>query len=347
MTNSRIKRIAWWCILLLTAVAFFPFELSAQQQTQTVSNESGFYYTVQKGDTLWDISQKFFKDPYLWPDLWSRNSQLANPHWIYPGDVLHIYVVNGKLYVEKVKPTPAPKPEPEAPAPQEPPYFLYSSMPEVGFIRNPAVSPSGVIFKIENGRNLASTGDIIYIRQEGSAGLPVGSRFTLYRTYGPIKDPANKKAIGMLHYYTGVAEITQQENGYVLAKIIKNYRDVEPGDLAMPYQEQSPKIYLPKDTPQISGDILLSQDRRELIGEHAIAFIDKGKKDGVSPGQQFQVYTQEQVKLNPKDKNLTSLPPKDIGTILVLRTEQNTATVLVLNSQTAFGPGTKFSTTLN
>lgn len=27
-------------------------------------------YIVKKGDTLWDLSESFFNDPFFWPDLW-------------------------------------------------------------------------------------------------------------------------------------------------------------------------------------------------------------------------------------------------------------------------------------
>ncbi|MCL2208328.1 MAG: LysM peptidoglycan-binding domain-containing protein [Fibromonadales bacterium] len=43
-------------------------------------------YRVQKGDTLWDLSEEYLKDPFLWPDLWKANPHIEDAHWIYPGD---------------------------------------------------------------------------------------------------------------------------------------------------------------------------------------------------------------------------------------------------------------------
>src|SRR5512136_1301773 len=67
-------------------------------------------YTIKKGDTLWDISAKFLKDPFLWPKLWQRNPYITNPHWIYPGNPIRLSGIEEK---KKEAPQEEPKKEPE------------------------------------------------------------------------------------------------------------------------------------------------------------------------------------------------------------------------------------------
>ncbi len=60
--------------------------------TQETKEAEGVY-TIVKGDTLWDISAKFLKDPFLWPKLWERNPYITNPHWIYPGNPIRLSAI--------------------------------------------------------------------------------------------------------------------------------------------------------------------------------------------------------------------------------------------------------------
>jgi hypothetical protein len=53
-------------------------------------------YVVQKGDTLWDISAMFLRDPWYWPEIWYANPQVRNPHLIFPGDVLTLVYMDGR-----------------------------------------------------------------------------------------------------------------------------------------------------------------------------------------------------------------------------------------------------------
>lgn len=98
-------------------LALFAFAAPAYADTVALTPDHPDRYVVQKGDTLWDISKRFLKDPWRWASVWTINDQIKNPHLIYPGDVILLTYVDGKPQLsvareEKVVPALA-----EAPAP--------------------------------------------------------------------------------------------------------------------------------------------------------------------------------------------------------------------------------------
>src|SRR6476620_4722624 len=80
---------------------------------------AGTQHTVVRGDTLWDLSQKYLGSPWYWPKVWSYNPEIANPHWIYPGNQVRFFP-NGEEAPARVDSSTAEASAPEAPADVEP-----------------------------------------------------------------------------------------------------------------------------------------------------------------------------------------------------------------------------------
>src|SRR5690606_29927353 len=92
MQVVMMKRLRYLgCALLL---CWLP-TVHGQGDTVEIRGDSPSRYTVVRGDTLWDIAGKFLEEPWLWPQVWQVNPQIANPDLIYPGDVIELAYVDG------------------------------------------------------------------------------------------------------------------------------------------------------------------------------------------------------------------------------------------------------------
>ena len=50
------------------------------------------YHTVVYGDSLWDISHKYYNDPYVWPNIFKNNqNKIYDADLILPGQSLIIH----------------------------------------------------------------------------------------------------------------------------------------------------------------------------------------------------------------------------------------------------------------
>lgn len=305
--------------------------------------ETGFYYTVQKGDTLWDLSQHFFDSPWIWPDLWRKNPDITNPHWIYPGDQVRIYRRTGSEQINEqidqgqtherseLKDT-----ESELHV-----HFFYPAIDSVGFVKKVPVNPSGTIFSVKEGKFLISTADLVYVRSADTAQFQPGDRFTVYRTQ-TMRDEKAEGDFGIQHYLVGLLEIVDVQPAFSVAEIVESYRHIEVGDRLMPYVPREKKISLTDKTEGLEGMVVAGEENQVLFANQTIVFINKGRQDGVRKGQTYQVYYRQQAKPDPDSDETILLSPVDFAEILVLHTEPTTATAVVTMAEKAIEPGTKF-----
>ena len=304
-------------------------------QEHIVETETGIYYIVQPGDTLWGLSQQFSDSAYLWPDLWKENQQISNPHLIYPGDRIKLYRRKDIKRVKQVDAVTRPRGE----------QVRYENINAVGFIRREGLEPSGIVVEPVGPKALIGQYDQLYL-----AGLDhefqVGDKYTIFRKLKPVLDNETNAYIGIQHLLVGICEITKIHEETAIADVVRSWRNIERKDLLTPYLERSPIIEIKESVPGLIGKFISNEEHFRLTGQFQTAFIDKGESDGVEPGQYYTLFLEDKNRVwSTGGVNKTiQMPKQDIGTVLVLHTEDTTATVVLTRSEKSIEPWTGVTT---
>ena len=224
-----MKRTILICLMVGTLLlAFTPTpHVRAQEATPYGETDQETYiHVVVKGDTLWDICEDLYANPWVWPKVWQMNPHITNPHWIYPGTELRVYYEVAKFFEESTaveetagveeapgveEVTPPPPPPPKVPA------IAFSEIDQVGFITPFQPKGVGLILGEERERELIGAADKVYLKFRKSTQPAVGDRFFIFRTSLLIKHPLTNKDVGYLNTILGILEITDVAPDHAIA----------------------------------------------------------------------------------------------------------------------------------
>lgn len=270
-------------------------------------------YVVRKGDTLWDISARFLKKPWLWPEIWQANPQVKNPHLIYPGDVLSL------AYLDRVTAQAGPR--------QEAPITGVPLADVEPFLKNLNVVDSfedlPYVVGLEDNRLRATLGQKAYVL--GLEGAQPGQRYMVVRPTVRFSQPkhtddldnrgraipgsgnvwASYVAANDRNEFLGyeLAEVnagtlTQVASGSVEASTLQlqdSGREVRAGDRLVPVQTTPYDLqFVPHAPANASAPgqlrVLAVTDTFTSGGPRDVIAISGGAREGIDNGTVFSIW---------------------------------------------------------
>ena len=310
--------------------------VSAQADTVELNPDHPNRYVVVKGDTLWDISAHFLRDPWKWPEVWELNPQIANPNLIYPGDVISLVFRDGKPTLQVQRGPIAPpaesnvvKLEPkvrvttlERPIPTLPTDAIEQFLLKAQVISPEESKNSGYIVSMEEERLVGGTGNKIYARRIEQQ---PGGRFEVVRVGKVYRNPGASKndILGYEALHIGDARVEAYGDPSTLT-ILKASREALIGDRLLPAKDEMTINYnfLPRAPDrQIQGKIIALFDAVSRVGQYQVVVLNQGLNDGLQPGHVLAVYRAgEEIRdtVGNKGSKIT-LPDTRSGVLMVFR----------------------------
>ena len=245
-------------------------------------------YTVKRGDTLWGIASMFLRDPWLWPEVWYVNPQVANPHLIYPGDTLTLaYGKDGSPQI-RLEQGGAARLDPRlrsSPLDGAIPTIPYTAI--AAFLSRPSVLTNEqlrnaahvVAFRDEH--VVAGTGHEVYIADlKGQS----NTRYSIVHVGDALRDPDDGKVVGYEGIYTATALVSSPGNPSK-ALLIDTARETLQGDKVLATDLDVPlNFMLRAPRNDVHGRIISVVDGTEVIGQYQIVVINRGKRHGIDAG---------------------------------------------------------------
>ncbi len=304
-------------------------------------------YTVRRGDTLWDISGKFLKQPWRWPEIWNMNrDEIKNPHWIYPGDLIVLDMVDGqpRLSVSRgatmkggtIKIRPQVRIEgldgDAIPTIASSIIDPFLSQPKVitneQLLTSPRIGAGGEL------RVVFGAGDYVYA--EGLEGQKQGSVWQIYRQGKALKDPADKDEkiiLGHEALYLGDARLDVVGKVSKLT-ILRAEREITYHDRLLAAPEPSLRNYQPHAPSfQVNAQVVSSYGDMAEVGQYFMVVLNKGALDGLEVGHVLQALKAPRLmqKVNSSDPDLYTLP-EVAGEVMVFRVFDHLSYALVMRS---------------
>jgi LysM repeat protein len=255
-------------------------------------NENGGYvvegqmvpeqHTVRPGDTLWDISSRYYKNPYGWPRLWAQNPQIQNPHWIYPGD--QVILRDGS--------------DPTGPASLQyrlvrgsrvPPQTIF--LRDVGWLDDKDKDTWGEVVGSPEDKMMLSEGDDVYIQlgkdPDGKdREVAAGQTLTIFRPLRTTGDAAQKGTLVSIRGTLRVDRVNSQTH-MVRAHIVESLDVIERGAKIGPLDRRFDVVPPSTSSQDLEAKIIAALYPHAFYGQNQVVFLDKGEKEGVKPGMRF------------------------------------------------------------
>ena len=306
---------------------------------KSIRSDAPSDYTVVRGDTLWDISERFLSRPWLWPEIWHVNPQIENPHLIYPGDRIALTYVEGSPRLQLIRASSGPSRQANPTRQANPIGTIPADLIEQ-FLVNPLVvtkseiANAAYIAATEEGHLMGTAGDHVYARGDVS-----GSRYSIFRPGKSLVDPDTEEVLGYEIVHVSNASLVSAGDPSKLV-ITSASRETLRGDRLMPSNNQSPNFYQPRAaTTNTPGKIISLVDAVARAGKNQMVVLNIGDSDGVQTGDTFSVMTNDRVirddiasnKNGGKDEFFT-VEGDEAGVIMVVRTFDNVSYALIMSS---------------